>query len=67
MVMNNNRSIEYKFYRRCRRKDDKYIGSLAERRKKPQRITCASVMCYAKQFAVRKLYEDQVYFVPVEL
>jgi len=22
---------------------------------------CASVMCYAKQFAVRELYEDRVY------
>ena len=65
--MNNNENIEYKFYRRCRRRDDKYIGSLAERRKNRQRITCASVMCYAKKFAVRELYEDRVYFVPVEL
>jgi hypothetical protein len=65
--MNNYKNIEYKFYRRRRRRDDKYIGSLTERRRNPQRITCVSIMCYAKHFAVRELYEDRVYFVPVEL
>jgi len=65
-MMNDGKSIEYMFYRRVRRRKDQYVGSLTERRKDIRRITCNSIMNYARELAVREVYKDQVYFIPVK-
>ena len=65
--MHDNKNIEYKFYRRVRRKEDQYIGALAEKRIKRERITCNSIMNYAKRFSFEALFEDRVYFIRVEI
>lgn len=66
-AMNGNFNFAYQFYRRVRNGEDQYIGSLTERRKNPERISCASIMNYAKLFAIMEVFEDRVYFVRVEI
>jgi len=65
--MNDQKNVYYYFYRLAGNEEDQYIGFLKEKRKKLERITCNSIMNYAKKFDVKELYEDRVYFVPVEL
>jgi hypothetical protein len=59
--------IVYDFFRRDRNEEDKFIGTLGERREKPERITNASIMNWAKLLAPKDVFEDRVYFVRVEI
>jgi len=63
----NKRNIAYEFYRRDQNRGDQYIGALVERRKKPERITHASIMNWAKLLTFKDVFEDRVYFVRVEI
>jgi hypothetical protein len=64
--MNKKKDVVYKFYRRVRNEDDQFVGALAERRKKTERITHASIMNWAKLLAPREVFEERVYFVREE-
>jgi hypothetical protein len=59
--------IVYDFFRRDRNEEDKFIGTLRERREKPESITNASIMNWAKLLAPKDVFEDRVYFVRVEI
>lgn len=61
------KTIVYDFYRRERNEEDKFIGSLRERREKPERITNASIMNWAKLLAPKDVLEGRVYFVRLEI
>ena len=67
MYMNNKNNFAYQFYRRERNGEDQFIGSLIEKRKKPERITHASIMNWAKKIAFKDVFEERVYFVRVKL
>ena len=64
---NNKKEFAYDFYRRVLNGEDQHIGSLIEKRKQPDRITCVSIMNYARLFACREVFEDRVYFVRKEI
>jgi rRNA maturation protein Rpf1 len=66
-AMNDKNKIEYKYYLRVPNEEEKYIGSLTERRKNPKRITKYSIMNYAKRFSISGVFEGRVYFVRVEI
>ena len=66
MDMNHKNLIAYEFYRRDRNGGDRYIGTLTEKRKKPERITHFSIMNWIKNIAFRDVFEERVYFVRVE-
>jgi len=67
MHMNNKDIFAYQFYRRERNGEDQFIGSLIEKRKKPERITHASIMNWAKNIAFKDVFEERVYFVRVKI
>ena len=58
--------IQYEFYVRVPGGEDRLIGVLPERRKKPERITHNSIMNWAKLLAPEFFLRDMVYFVQVE-
>ena len=62
MVMNQKRNFVYHFFRRVPHGEDEFIGSLRERRRKPERITHASIMKWAKILAPKDVLEERVYF-----
>jgi len=57
----------YKFYRRDRNRKGEFIGSLIERRTQPERITCASIMNWAKNLSFKDVFEERVYLIRVEV
>jgi len=66
--MNNNGEITaYEFYRRIRNGEDRFIGTLPERRKDPERITYASIMNWAKILVPEDVLNDRIYFVRIEI
>ena len=67
--MNNKKIIAYEFYHRHRNGEDQFIGSLTEKRKKPERITYDSIMNWAKFNALtsKDVCEEGVYCVQVEI
>jgi hypothetical protein len=62
--------IAYEFYRRVPLGEDRLIGVLPERRKKPERITRDSIMNWAKMLVIT-MSEDEfhrnVYFLEIEI
>ncbi len=62
MAMNAGKNFVYRFYRRDRNGEDQFIGSLTERRKRPERITYASIMMWAKLLSPKDVLEERVYF-----
>jgi hypothetical protein len=67
MYMNNKNIFEYQFYRRNRYGEDQHIGTLTEKRKKPERITHFSIMNWVKDIAFKDVFEERVYFLRVEI
>jgi len=67
IYMNTKKNIVYYFYRRDPNGEDQLIGSLKERRKKPERITHDSIMNLAKILAPKDVFEERVYFVQWEI
>jgi hypothetical protein len=66
--MNNNGELTaYEFYRRERNAEDRFIGTLTEKRKKTERITYFSIMNWMKNIAFRDVFEERVYFVRVKI
>ena len=65
--MDNKKIFAYQFYRRERNGEDQYIGSLTERRNKPERITHVSIMNWAKLHGPKDIFEDRVYFLRVQI
>ncbi len=65
--MESEKIFAYQFYRRERSGADQYIGSLTERRKRPERITHFSIMNWAKLNARKDVFEDRVYFLRVQI
>ena len=65
--MDNIELIAYQFYRREWIGEDQFIGTLIERRKKPERITHASIMNWARLLSFKDVFEDRVYFLRVEI
>ena len=62
--------IAYEFYRRVPLGEDRLIGVLPERRRKPERITRDSIMNWAKMLVIT-MPEDEfhrnVYFLQIEI
>ena len=68
MSMNDNEKfIAYEFFRRERDGENRYIATLPERRKDPERITHASIMNWAKTLVPKDVFDDRVYFVRVKI
>ena len=66
--MNNNEEFTaYEFFRRERDGEKRYIATLPERRKDPERITHASIMNWAKTLVPKDVFEERVYFVRVKI
>jgi len=65
--MNNGEITAYEFYRRGWNGEDRFIGTLPERRKDAERITHFSIMNWAKIIAFRDVFEERVYFVRVKI
>ncbi len=61
------KEFTYQFYRRHRGGEDQFLGALTERRRKPERITHASIMMWAKLIARKDVLEDRVYFIRQEI
>jgi len=62
--------IAYEFYRRVPLGEDRLIGVLPERRKKPERITRESIMKWARML-VSTMPDDEfhrnVYFLQIKI
>ncbi len=58
--------IEYEFYMRGEDGEDRLIGVLPERRRKPERITQRSIMNWAKLLVPEDALREKVYFVQIE-
>ncbi len=66
--MNNNGKLTaYEFYRYERNGQDRFIGSLPERRKDPERITHASIMNWAKIAFPEDVLNQMIYFIRVQI
>jgi len=65
--MNIKKDVAYHFYRRMRNGEDQFIGTLTEKRKKPERITHASIMHWAKLLFFEDVFKERVYFVTGEI
>jgi len=66
--MNNNGEITaYEFYRRIRNGEGRFIGTLPERRKDPERITYASIMNWPKNIVPEDVLNGRIYFVLVKI
>ena len=61
--MKNFKEVAYHFYRRQWSGKDQYIGALIEKRRKPERITHASIMTYARLIARKDVLEGRLYFI----
>jgi hypothetical protein len=66
-AITNPKKFPYHFYRRHRNGEDQFIGALTERRRKPERITHASIMMWAKLIARKDILEERVYFIREEI
>ncbi len=65
--MNKEKKFVYHFYRRGANGKGELIGTLMEKRKKPERITYASIMNWAKVNAPKDVFHDRVYFIRVQI
>jgi hypothetical protein len=65
--MENPNKVAYRFYRRNWNGEDQYIGDLIEKRRRPERITHASIMTYARLIARKDVLEERLYFVREEI
>ena len=63
----NGKFTAYEFFRRERSSEDRFIGTLPERRKDPERITNASIMNWAKILVPEDVLNDRIYFVRIEI
>jgi hypothetical protein len=61
------KKVAYRFYRRNWNGEDQYIGNMIERRRKPERITHASIMTYARLIARKDVLEERLYFIREEI
>ena len=66
-TMKDQKLFSYQFYRRHRDGEDQFIGALTERRTRPERITHASIMTWAKLIARKDVLEERVYFIREEM
>ena len=66
-IIKNQKVFAYHFYRRHRDGEDQYVCTLTERRRKPERITHASIMMWAKLIARKDVLEEKVYFIREEI
>jgi hypothetical protein len=66
-TMENQIKVAYHFYRRNWNGEDQYVGHLVEKRRKPERITHASIMTYARLIARLDVLEERLYFLREEI
>ncbi len=65
--MDTEKEFVYNFYRHGWNTEDQFIGSLKERRIKPERITHFSIMNWAKVLSRKDVLEGRVYFVRLQI
>ena len=59
--------IVYKFYLRDAIKGDIFLGTLPERRKKPQRITVESIINWGRTYFGRNGKNEDIFFITTVL
>ncbi len=67
--MNIERIVVYHFYSQYQNGIELYLGTLTEKRRKPERITDASIMNWARLNALtaRDVFDERVYYVREEI
>ena len=59
--------IVYKFYLRDSINGDIFLGTLPERRKKPQRITIESIINWGRKYFCKNGKNEDIYFITTVL
>jgi len=59
--------VVYKFYLRDAIKGDIFLGTLPERRKKPQRITEESIINWGRKYFGKNAKDEDIFFMKIVL